>query len=303
MLPAFGDMPQVDLLADMAAFPLTAFPVKNHHPFGLHSHGSLVELVVVTHGSGKHLLEKGSFPIRPGDVFFVPAGLRHGYADCNQLGLVNAILDPARLDLPTLQLRRIPGYNALVSLEPELRCQHRFESRLHLEESVLREVVAQLWEMYQELLAKKPGYELVVLSLFTVLLSKLARKYAELTTPSSQGLTRLSELLEWLDLHYREPITIPDLLRRAHMTRSTLERHFHAAFGVAPWTYVRDLRLRKASLLLRNTDASVGEVAVQVGMKDANYFSRAFLKYTGLSPTEYRRRSEANAVVPSLSPG
>ncbi len=291
MLPAFGDLPQVDLLADLAVFPLTVFPVPNHHPFPLHSHGSQVELVVVTHGRGRHLLEKSSFPISPGDVFVIQSGILHGYADCDQLGLVNAILDPTRLNLPTQQLRRIPGYSALVSLEPQLRCQHGFESRLTLKEELLREVVAQFWEIYQEVLAKKAGYELVASSLFIALLGKLARQYAELTTPSSQGLTQLSGLLDWLDQHYHKPITISDLLRHAHMTRSTLERHFHAAFGVAPWTYVRDLRLRKAAALLRNTDGSVGEVATQVGIKDANYFSRAFLKHTGLNPTEYRRRS------------
>jgi AraC-like DNA-binding protein len=295
MLAEFGPLPQVDLLTDMATYPFTAFPVKDHRAYRLHSHGTLWELVVVTHGRGRHLLDQDSYAISPGDVFFIPSGRLHGYADCHRLGLFNAILDPARLELPTAQLQRIPGYNALVSLEPQLRRQHHFESRLHLAEDALQEVTSQLWEMYQELLTKKAGYQLLVTSLFTVLLGKLARRYAELDAPSSQGLTRLGELLAWLDRHYHEQIGLADLLRHAHMAPSTLERHFHAAFGMAPWAYVRNLRLRKAMALLTNTNASIGEIAVQVGMKDANYFSRAFVKYTGVSPREYRRRSEGDA--------
>lgn len=298
MLRVFSKLPDHDYLADFSAFPLTAFPVQDHRPFELHSHGSESELVLVTHGRGRHLLEKGSFAIGAGDVFFIPAGLRHGYADCDKLGLINAILDPTRLDLPMHRLRRIPGYSALVSLEPQLRCQHGFQSRLSLTQEVLQDVTDQFQRIHQEVVARKAGYELVATSLFIVLVSDLARQYAGLTAPSSQGLTELSELLDWLDLHYREPISSADLERRAHMARSTLERHFHAAFGVAPGTYVRNLRLRNAAALLRDTDWSIGEIAVQVGMKDANYFSRAFLKHIGSSPSEYRRHWDTDARIP-----
>lgn len=297
MLRVFSDQPEFDYRPDFTAFPLTAFAVTDHGPYELHSHGSLLELVVVTHGRGRHLLEKDSFAIGGGDVFFIPAGLRHGYSHCDQLGIVNAIMDPARLDLPMHRLRRIPGYSALISLEPQLRSQHRFESRLNLKGEVLQDVTDQLAKIQREVVAKKAGYEVVATSLLTVLVSELARHYAGLTTPSSQGLTQLSELLDWLEEHYRKPITSSDLERRAHMARSTLERHFHAAFGVAPCTYVRDLRLRKAAALLRTTESSIGEVAIQVGMRDANYFSRAFLKHNGLSPSEYRRQSAGDANI------
>ena len=52
--------------------------------------------------------------------------------------------------------------------------------------------------------------------------------------------------------------------------------------------YVTEKRIEKAKKLLRQTDKASGEIAKEVGYKDAHYFSFVFKKLQGVSPREYR---------------
>lgn len=273
--------------ASLTAFPLTAFPVRQE-AIELHQHWGYAELVIVTGGTGKHVLETESFQVTRGDVFVIPVDLLHGYAECNGLELVNVLYDPARLLLPEHQLRQMPGYHALFALEPQFRVKHEFESRLHLEDAAVARIEQSAARLHAEVVEKKPGYEVALTGLFYGMLVDLSRSYSRMSSVASQTLVRLSGVMEWLDRHFSEPVTVAQLARRAHMSQSTLGRCFHECFGIAPLSYVIELRLRKASQLLRDTDIHVKEIALHVGIDDANYFARLFRRHTGLEPSAYR---------------
>jgi len=71
--------------------------------------------------------------------------------------------------------------------------------------------------------------------------------------------------------------------------RSTLFRQFLATQGVSPSAYVQNLRLQRGVALLRESEATIQEVALAAGFADANYFARAIRGVTGMSPSELRR--------------
>ena len=54
--------------------------------------------------------------------------------------------------------------------------------------------------------------------------------------------------------------------------------------------YLAELRLLQSAAALTDLTRSVREIALTSGFPDANYFSRAFRRHFGVSPTEYRRR-------------
>ncbi len=75
--------------------------------------------------------------------------------------------------------------------------------------------------------------------------------------------------------------------------RTTLTRLFKSRMGMSPGDYLRDLRVRHALSLLRDTDLPVKAVAAGSGLPYASYFCRMVRKITGMTPAGYRRSGTA----------
>ena len=72
------------------------------------------------------------------------------------------------------------------------------------------------------------------------------------------------------------------------MSYVQFSRRFKSAVGMTPQDYVTNLRLKKAKVLLGETDLSVGQIATSCGFGNEYYFSNFFKKHNNLSPSEFR---------------
>lgn len=87
------------------------------------------------------------------------------------------------------------------------------------------------------------------------------------------------------------PHSVDALAAVAAMSRSTFAQHFTAAFGRSPMDLLKELRLRRAAQLLKDSDAPIKAVAKTVGYASRSYFSRAFKAFHGQDPAGYRAKS------------
>ena len=85
--------------------------------------------------------------------------------------------------------------------------------------------------------------------------------------------------------------SVADLSEQLFISQSNLYRKLMALTGMNPQHYIRSFRLVKAKSLLLHTSQSIHAIAFDTGFNDPHYFSRLFKKETGLTPTEFRRRS------------
>ena len=100
-------------------------------------------------------------------------------------------------------------------------------------------------------------------------------------------------IIAYIDQWYSYPISVEDMASYAGVSRSTLFRVFTRHLGCSPKEYLERCRIRRASYLLRSTQLTIGAISVSVGYDNGLYFSRAYKKLTGLSPSQYRRESSA----------
>src|SRR5437763_7490099 len=91
-----------------------------------------------------------------------------------------------------------------------------------------------------------------------------------------------------IDARYREPLDVPALARTAHLSPAHFSREFRRAFGETPHQYLLTRRLERAAALLRNTDRSVADICLTVGLTSVGSFTTSFGRVFGLSPTTYR---------------
>lgn len=100
----------------------------------------------------------------------------------------------------------------------------------------------------------------------------------------------ISSIKAYLDEHYVEKITLDNLANQFFINKFYMMKIFKETYGTTIVNYLISKRITRAKQLLRFTDMTMDEISIEVGIDSANYFSRAFHKVEGISPSEYRRK-------------
>ena len=103
--------------------------------------------------------------------------------------------------------------------------------------------------------------------------------------PPARHLLRARDLM---DARYAEPLPVPQLARAARLSPAHFSREFRRTFGETPHQYLLTRRLERAAALLRNTDRTVTEVCLAVGLRSVGSFTTSFGRAYGVSPAAYR---------------
>lgn len=264
----------------------------NHNPPGcrnadtphVHKHH---ELLFCTGGEGGQWNGQRELPLRPGDVYFYPAGATHCSVfvpgrtfDCYVLAFQSQMFTPALA----------ADKEALDVVDKMSRCRGRVPFSLASGETVRRI----LEELLVEFQRKEAAYHAALKMMTMRLLIAIARdgdfhrQGLRICPPPSRD-DMIQEVLHYLDAFYMNCITVDSLLEFCPLSRS----HFHAVFkkatGKTLLEYLKDLRLEKAKEQLLTTEATVAEVASQSGFKTSSYFGQIFREATGISPGDFRK--------------
>jgi AraC family transcriptional regulator len=100
---------------------------------------------------------------------------------------------------------------------------------------------------------------------------------------------RLCIAREFLHSTYKDNPNLDDISKEACLSVPQLVRHFKAVFGVTTHRYLKQIRLQRATELLKSTQNPVQEITWMCGFENVSAFSRAFKTAYGKQPTEYRK--------------
>ena len=147
--------------------------------------------------------------------------------------------------------------------------------------------------LFRELNEKPTAYQLGAFGALALIFSHLQRHHAvsdPSTTPENRRMAdRIQPALDHIVRHYPEEISIDTLAHLCTMSVYHFCRIFKTVTGNTAIGYINQLRISKASALLRGSNLPVAEVASLVGYSDVSYFSRCFKKQMGLSPAAYQK--------------
>ena len=256
-------------------------------PFPKHSH-AFDELVIILKGTAMHVVDEHHFPVKSGDVFVITPNHAHQYRERHGLVLANILFDAEALLMHRWDIRALPGFHALFSLEPAFRAQHNFAGRLQLSERQLGRVNAMIGELTQEMTQRSPGYRVMARALFMQLAVQLSRAYSAAPTEESIDLLRIGDAIAHIETHYRQKITLAELAHTSHLSQRHFTRIFQECLGRAPIDYLMQVRLQRATELLKHSDRTITDVAYECGFSDSNYFTRCFRKAMGQPPSQFR---------------
>ena len=94
---------------------------------------------------------------------------------------------------------------------------------------------------------------------------------------------------EYLHAHYAKPITLEDIGKDLSLSPYYISHVFKSTSGYSPMQYVTHLRISNAQNLLIYTTTPITEIAYSVGYSNLSNFNYAFSKYSGMSPSQFRK--------------
>ncbi|HMB71716.1 MAG TPA: AraC family transcriptional regulator [bacterium] len=289
------------------------FTTEFRRPWGVRvpPHGNVARFHLVLRGTC--WVETGGQPepvrLESGDLVLVPHGAEHVLSD--PPGTPSPAVDEV------IQRSGFTGRGALIHGGPDqghptrLLCGHfAFDagSAAHplLEQLPSRIVIRQedaarharvddmVRLIVQEARGQGPGRDAVVQRLSEVLFIQALRAWSEGAGAGSGLMAALADpqLARGLAAVHTapgRPWTLEELARQAGLSRTVFAERFRARMGRTPMQYVTFWRVEHACRLLRDGQCTVDDVAGRVGYRSPAAFHRAFRKWVGRSPGEYRR--------------
>ena len=147
-------------------------------------------------------------------------------------------------------------------------------------------------------LKDEPGLAASISRLSEIFFIEAVRASIEHHPPLAQVMRAMTDVQigRALELVHRapgDPWSVASLAKAIGMSRSRFAERFTKLVGITPMAYVTEWRLQKALARLRRKNASIKEIAAEVGYQSSAAFTRAFAQRFGVPPTEYREPETA----------
>ena len=156
-----------------------------------------------------------------------------------------------------------------------------------------------LHQAVHESRASRPGSAAVLERVSEMVFVDAARRYLESLPPDASGWLaavrdrQVGKAIGLMHQRSADPWTIDELGRQVGLSRSALHERFVDLVGQPPMQYLTNWRMQRAAALLREGDATVATIALEVGYDSEAAFARAFKRLVGKPHAAWRRAQRA----------
>lgn len=254
--------------------------------FNFHSHDTLAEIIVIAGGRGTYSIDGTVFSASKGDLFLINPHSLHALMSDPEDPLNSWTLTMCGLHFPNLA----PNY----ILPPSSYPYYPAYADSPLIISLLERMVAEC-KIESGNMADIPSNDVIrQLGLSAVLLAKQAfqadTSVSQLPGKQTQRRELALEIMNYIDKHYREPISNDKLAAHFHVSVGHLGHLFTEEFGISPINYQISRRMSDAQWMLIRTDKSIHKIAHEIGYENPYHFTKLFVKRIGVHPKEYREK-------------
>lgn len=247
-----------------------------------------IELTLVMEGDISYQVNENLYQLRAGEGLFCNTNVLHtGHGleseDCSYLSI-------------TFHPRLLYGYSSSVMQNKYM--QHILKnpslSSIHFSpEAEWQKRVLEMMEAIRQIWALRPAsMELQIQILLLQIWQQIYEHVEQEDTPENENgrdTERIRQIMEYIQMHYSEKITLQDLAEQIHLCRSESCRLFKRYMNQSMFDYLLDYRIGRSLKLLRQSELDVTQISGQVGFANPGYYSRIFKRKMGCTPLEYRK--------------
>ncbi len=239
-----------------------------------HTHNHM-ELFYVVGGSGQFMIQDQLYPVSAKTLVIINPNVSH----------TEVSLDSQPLEYIVLGIEGI-------ELAAGERSNGQFGIMEHFESA---DITSCLRNILREMEQKSTGYEDVCQAYMEILIIRLMRS-AALAVPIEpqllSGSRQCAAVRHYIDMHFKETLTLEQLAEEAHMNKYYLSHSFKREYGISPINYMISKRIEESKYLLAETDLSMSHIAQLMGFSSLSYFSQVFRRTQNISPMVYRQNTK-----------
>ncbi len=105
----------------------------------------------------------------------------------------------------------------------------------------------------------------------------------------------VAEAVRFISENAHRPIGVEDILEQLTVSRRQIEKRFQIVLGRSPAAEIRRVRIERAKKLMDTTNMPLSRIAQQTGFTDVSFLGKSFRRETGMTPSQYRRRTRPQA--------
>ena len=113
--------------------------------------------------------------------------------------------------------------------------------------------------------------------------------------PKSESVAQ--KISEYIEENIDKEISLADLCSVFHYSKNYIIRMFRKGFGMPPFEYINELKIKRSMYLLETTSRPIEEIARECGYSSYSHFYRSFVKRTNTSPLQWRREIQKNPLL------
>ena len=275
--------------------------------YPMHSHLHF-EMVFILSGTVKHTYKNITTKLIPGDIFVIPPHVPHGYEFGDELEMYNiqffgdifSFKDYLRrlgsFDFVSCSSDFSPLLTSQLS-DPRLKVGDAAsitteQGVLHLSSSQRQRIHAIILSMFREQENNYICSDISLQNYLEILIVELYRivrtQSSELEEVSYNKRTMILKILDEISDNLDAQIDFNEIAKKENISPNYFRSIFKTYVGVSPVEYLNRPRVLRALEYLRLTDLPITDVAAQVGIYDASYFTRLFKKYLGHPPKYFK---------------
>ncbi|QOS79418.1 response regulator [Paenibacillus sp. JNUCC31] len=117
---------------------------------------------------------------------------------------------------------------------------------------------------------------------------EIAEKISEELDHKKQSNKLFQRILEFIRNNFNKDLNRETVAKEVFITPGYLSLLFKQQLKISFLSYLHNVRIEQAAILLKDPGKRIGDIAVEVGYNDEKYFFQVFKKYTGMTPNQYR---------------
>ncbi|MYL46778.1 AraC family transcriptional regulator [Virgibacillus halodenitrificans] len=237
-----------------------------------HTH-HFTELFYIVKGKGSFILPKHEVPVKENDLIIINPNVEHTEKSNEQDSLQYIALG-------------IEGLAFSITGEKDSTMG------LYTYNGDREDILFYLNKLLEEVKRNEKDFELICQNIIEILIVKLKReKKFTIEKAESRNMNKAVALtMHYINQNYRDALTLDTLADIGHINKYYLAHIFKSDVGISPIEYLNKIRIREAKILLETTDYSIAHISGIIGYSSQSFFTQAFKKATGETPSKYRKK-------------